>query len=338
MHLTRYIMLAVIPLLLLSACSDEEQKTPDLHPRVIVLFSPGGLGDRGYNDLILKGIQTVNKEREELDVLYSSPRSLADAERIFGDWLRLTDVKRPSLFVLASSDYEDMAVSLLGNASGIDRTNKDILLFESNNERGLPLHSFHIQMYGASYLAGTTAAATPASSALVMLGSSNDRPTALAAQGFADGFRDGGKEAVETVALADDWTGFAAADLVYQRMEEWVQRHGFIFPVAGGSNNGVYRYAREYPKGLYTAGMDVDQSALSTQIVGSVVKHIDRLIVDYLNEWLDKGTMPEATVYGLESGYIDWMLSPDYEDALNETVTNSRPAAIAKEKAYEETL
>lgn len=302
-------------------------------PCVVVLFSPGGLGDRGYNDRILRGIQTVVAERDDFLMLYNSPHDLAEAERIFGDWLKLKGAERPSLFILAANEYEEMATRLLTSSASV-LSGKDILLFESENPRKLPFHHFRIQMYGACYLAGVTAAATPASSALIVRGNSRDEVTLHAAEGFSAGFRTAGKEA-ETTALADDWTGYAAAGEAYDRMFRWTERHGFVFPLAGGSNQGIYRFAREYPRGLFTAGMDVEQSALSTRIVGSVVKRIDRLVAHHLRHWLDTGTLPAPAVYGLESGYIDWELAPDYRDVFQETVTARRAEAVEKEKAYE---
>lgn len=334
----QYLMVCLSIFLFFSACADEEQEqVAQPHQQLIVLFSPGGLGDMGYNDQVLRGLQTVKKEREDVEMLYYSPSSLEEAEKIFSDWLKMSAGNMPSLFVFAGSDYEDMAARWLNN-DALDRTNKDILLFESANTQHLPLHSFQISMYGASYLAGITAAATSARSALVVLGNGTDLPIVYAAHGFAEGFSDGGKQTVETVSLADDWTGFAAAEEAYRNMSDWTQRYSFVYPVAGGSNNGVFRYIREYPEGLYTAGMDVDQAPLCTQIVGSVVKHIDLLIEDYLTEWIDTSVMPESAIYGLESGYIDWVLSPNDEEAFDEKVKNSRVTAINKEKNYVENL
>lgn len=330
-----YIHIFCIAILFLAVSCSNDGKKEDLAVcthRITVLFSPGGLGDMGYNDQILRGLQTIKKERSEAELQFYSPSTLDEAEVLFQKWQNSKEESVKQLFIFASSDFESVAKKYLTSSSD---ENKEVLLFESSNADNLPLHHFRISMYGASYLAGITAAATPTESALILLGNSNDAPIQYAAAGFKDGFADGGKQQTETVSLAEDWTGFAKADEVYQKMQDWAMNHAFVFPVAGGSNSGVYRYMREYPRGIYTAGMDVDQSALCTQIVGSVVKHIDRLIIDCLNQWIDKGTFPETTVYGLESGYIDWMLAPDYEEVFGEIVAPARNVAIEKEKAYE---
>lgn len=317
---------------LLSCCTGEKA---DSDCQITVLFSLSGLGDMGYNDEILRGAQTIKKERSDVKLQYFTPSSLEDAEQIFREWLQQCGKGGRNLFVFASSDYETVAKKCLAEVSSINKN--DILLFESVNAENLPLNHFQISLYGASYLAGITAAATPAEFARTVLGNSQDLPIKYAAEGFEAGFISGGKTKPEIVNLADDWSGFAKADEVYLKMKEWVQKSSFIFPVAGGSNNGVYRYMREFSSGLFTAGMDVDKSALCSQIVGSVVKRIDKLIINYLNQWIDTGNFPSTIHYGLESGYSDWVLSPDYQEAFGSIVESARQTAITKEQEYEET-
>lgn len=82
--------------------------------------------------------------------------------------------------------------------------------------------------------------------------------------------------------------------------------------------------------------MDIDQSGLSNRIIGSVIKEIDRLIFEYLMEWSTTGTMPEAQLYGLESGYSDWELSPLYEAEYKDVMEQIRQQAITKEIEYYE--
>ena len=73
-------------------------------------------------------------------------------------------------------------------------------------------------MYGASYLAGVTAAeACGDNEALVVLANASDSPIALARDSFCDGF---GREC-KVEYLADDWTGYTSAALAYRKMAEW---------------------------------------------------------------------------------------------------------------------
>ena len=322
-----------------SVCTDDDaMDNSNYQKQINVLFSPYGLGDMGYYDNILKGLQTVRKEREGMESYFYAPTDMVEAERIFCDWLSADTKGKESLFVLATIDYEPLASKCLQDMHQLPE-GKSVLLFESRNPDGLPVSYFQISMYGASYLAGVTAANCTLGQPLIVLGNSNDASVWHAADGFEDGYiSQTDAEMVTVQALADDWSGYAKASETYQMMNEWTKNYGFIYSVAGGSNAGIYRYLREYPHGIYTAGMDTDQSALCSQIVGSMVKRIDLLIEDFIIQWLDTGTMPEQTMYGLESGYVDWVLAPSYKDAFQEFVKKERDTAIQKEKEYENAL
>ena len=301
--------------------------------QIVFLFSPGGLGDMSYNDCILEGVQRFKMEHPHTDVYLYSPKTLGEAEKIFSDWLERPESDIPVLFALASSDYEPMAEKHLAEHNLT--SNKSILLFESQKHYDdSNIHTFQLSMYGASYLAGIVARECSGDKkSLIVLANNSDKPIGIAGSGFIDGYG----EPCDVEFLADDWTGYVSAALAYQRMSDWSDRYGFIFPVAGGSNSGIYRYSREFDASPFLAGMDIDQSSLSNKITGSVIKHIDRLVYEYLSDWALSGSMPENQLYGLESGYVEWQFSPAHKDLLSMSVDGKRQEAIAKEKEYYET-
>lgn len=306
------------------ACSsgdDEPMQVPQKPtPQIIVMYGPSGLGDQGYMDCILTGVQNFKlKHYSDVEIYQYSPTSMEEAERIVNDWLTLPQSIIPALFVVASSDYEALITDALSEHSLTD--NKRMLMFENDIQLDLPITIFKMSMYGASYLAGVTAAEYVKSlgedaevkDALILLAHPNDLTIAQSGVGFQDGFDSAGLEArAYTEYLADDWTGYVSAQIAYQKMSKWSERYSFVFPVVGGSNHGIFRYTREYPDSPLTAGMDVDQSGLSHNIAGSVIKHIDKVIFDFMETWFTTGELPESTVFGLESGYVDWVLSPQY--------------------------
>lgn len=304
-------------------------------PQVIFLFSPGGLGDMSYNDCILSGIQRFKRENPEVDVFLYSPPSMEVAERIFSDWMKRPGSNIPVVFALASSDFESMVDNYIDDYPLSD--NKRILLFESLKDYGNDhIHTFHISMYGASYLAGLSAAEmSEGGRSLVLLGSSTDVPVESARDGFIAGLN---CDNYDIEYLADDWTGYVMANYTYQKMSDWSSRYSFIFPVAGGSNTGLYRYTREFADAPFLAGMDIDQSDLSKKITGSVVKRFDILINEYFTWWLNDGNMPAWQIYTLQSGYVDWQLSPLYSGKLNEIVEKGREKAIKEEEKYYEAI
>ena len=317
----------------LSSCNHADELEPvSLAPQIVFLFSPSGLGDMSYNDCILEGVQKFKMEHKEIDIYIYSPESLLEAEKIFSDWLKRPESEIPVLFVLGSSDYEPMAELHLAEH---DLTpNKSILLFESRKQyKAENIHTFQISMFGASYLAGVCAKQCSEMTPLILLANNTDSPINIAKDGFSAGY--GSDCNVEY--LADDWTGYVSASLAYRKMSDWVVDYDFIFPVAGGSNAGIYRYSREFEYSPFLVGMDIDQSSLSNRITGSVIKHIDQLIYRYLTEWVVTGIMPENQLYGLESGYADWLVAPRYVNDFSSLVNGMRHQAILFEKEYYET-
>lgn len=325
----------LIGIFLLTACEQSPESQPQ-QKLVIALFSPGGLGDRGYNDQILYGLQSVHKQRTDCAMLLESPETMEDAELIFHSWLERQSTGIPCLFILASAEYEAMAQRVLSTCSDAMMQNKTILLFETDTEFPYErVYTFRINMYGASYLAGTMAAVMGMQSPIIMLGSAIDVPIHAAADGFMDGYYAESGNLAALDAFAYDWTGYAMSEHAYEIMPILSNEYDFIYPVAGGTNLGVYRYLREHPDGPYVAGMDIDQSPFSNNIVGSLIKHIDQLVIDGVNGWLDHPlSNTKHTVFGLESGYVDWQIADRYM-RYTPAVEAARTAAIECEKIYE---
>lgn len=332
-------MLAVILVFSASAlcsCSRDSAYDPARNRKlVITLFSPGGLGDRGYNDQILYGLQTVYNTRPDCSMLFQSPSSMEEAQEIFSQWLTGSPDGTRSLFILASAEYEPL-LELINSLEGVDMTGKSVMIFESRTTFSHPsVYSARISMFGASYLAGITVAAMGFSHPLVLLGSETDVPIRAASNGFRDGYESyPGVGKVDVRYVSEDWHGFNMAQHVYEMMPELSEKYDFIFPVAGGTNLGIYRYLRETPDGPLVAGMDIDQSPFSNNIVGSVVKNIDRMLEQGITAWLDNHKRSKQhDMFGLDSGFVDWQLSSLYLD-YSQVVRYYRVSAMQREAEY----
>lgn len=325
------VVLAVLVSTVFSCTREEVPEETGREKLVSVLFSPGGLGDQGYNDLILAGFQKVRKECGDIDMVFYTPDSVGQAERIVREWLHASSPYRDEIFVLASSDYEYMLRNVLRDEcpDGTVPPEKDMLLFESVNIYSLPVRTLRISTFGASYLAGVSAAAYYGDRpALAVSANQTDRAVLSAVDGFVAGWRHTTSVPVDTVCMAADWTGFVQSEKAYRKMHEWSKVYGFVFPVAGGTNNGIYKYLRENPESMKTAGMDVNQFYLCSDIIGSVLKHIDILIYDSIMEWIGTGDIAASDFYGLEDGYSEWFCPLNVGAGIKEK-------AIMEEKAYE---
>lgn len=234
------------------ACSDKSDYVEPV-PEIIVVTATNGVGDNGYNDQILSGIMQVN-EIYDIRLSLITPECLKEAKNILESWYSKETSGERSLLVLASNEYE----SLVNGFDDELPDNKYILLFENKNQ---PLcanvSSFIIRRYGVSYLAGCMASEAESACVVAAMNSSDYINDAVV--GFADGYHTGGNDA-EVLYLAEDESGFAMPVEAYRMMQD-IDYNAFIYPLAGGSNNGVYKFTREMTFCLQlVSGMDIDCS------------------------------------------------------------------------------
>ena len=327
-------------LAVLSSCSDSKDNAADIFdtaPIITLVTSTSGAGDNGYNDGIITGVMNFY-EKNDVRLSLVHPGSLDEARTVLQSWINNDNAER-QLLILASSEYEQI---LRGDTLKLGG-NKDILLFESDHVPNVS--TFRIQRYGASFLAGCIA--SPHAEATIIGAHPNEPIITDAIKGFTDGYEKYNTAKVNIIYLADDYSGFAMPDSAYRLAG--TLGNSFIYPLAGGSNNGIYKYSREEPFELMlVAGMDADCSAYSNRIPFSVIIRTDKIIGNYLNMWLSTQEMPHHIVYGLESGYIDILVSPlfnemsyiweDYylnPDYWKDAYDSYKEEALKREKEYE---
>ena len=327
---------------LFTCCKDETGNIyiPN-HQHLTLITSASGLGDMGYNDQIMSGIMNFY-EANEVSMNLVRPNKTEEAKQTLQKWQAETKDKGKSLLVLAGNEYETLVTTGNLNLS----KNQQILLFESKN-KNLPegINTFHINRYGASYLIGCMAKEHEA--ATIVAAMPEDPILEESIQGFTDGYQEHSDNQVELVYLSDNEDGFAKADSAYRVASEI--RNAFIFPLAGGSNSGIYKYSRETDFYLsLIVGMDTDCSMYSDRIPFSMVVHIDKVIEQYLTDWLNDVPMEKSRTFGLESGMIDIAFSPVFyrnldiwenyyenEDYWVNAYQSHKAEAIGKEEEYE---
>lgn len=325
----------------LSSCSEETETTTDNNVKVTVLTSASGLGDMGYNDQIMSGIMHFY-EANDVSMNLVRPNKTEEAKQTLQKWQAETKDKGKSLLVLAGNEYETLVTTGNLNLS----KNQQILLFESKN-KNLPegINTFHINRYGASYLTGCMAKEHEA--ATIVAAMPEDPILEESIQGFTDGYQEHSDNQVELVYLSDNEDGFAKADSAYRVASEI--RNAFIFPLAGGSNSGIYKYSRETDFYLsLIVGMDTDCSMYSNRVPFSMVVHIDKVIEQYLTDWMNDVPMEKNQTFGLESGMIDIAFSPVFyrnldiwenyyenEDYWVNAYQSHKAEAMGKEEEYE---
>ena len=342
-----------IVLVVLSSCTDRDGDTAETFNEslsVTLVTSLNGAGDNGYNDLILSGVLRFYQEQENVNLSLVRPHNIEEAESFLASWMeKESDVRE--LLILGSNDYE-----LLVREKDVELDEqKTILLFESE---AIPnVNTIRIQRYGVSYLAGCIVA--PEGCATIIAAMPDEPILMDAISGFSDGFNAYYNEdnvedsyyfstGLDTIYLANDYTGYAMPDSTYRLVNEI--NNGFIYPLAGGSNNGIYKSIRDNHFALTMAiGMDADCSAHGKSIPFSVIIRTDKLIEDYLTMWVDGKELPSHSSYGLEDGYTDIVISPYFydmnmqwkpyyekENYWEDAYYKYKEEAIEKESEYEE--
>ncbi|ADV43019.1 BMP family ABC transporter substrate-binding protein [Bacteroides helcogenes] len=338
-------IIAVIGLgLMLVSCSHDADEFPANNlPCLTLITSTGGMGDNGYNDLIFDGIMEF-ATKNEVTLSIISPKDKLEAQTAVSDWCDENTDSKQSLLVLASSEYESL---LDGNFSEL-KASKSILLFESER-KDLPgnVFTFNIRRYGASFLCGRMAAECP--QAFVLAACPSDATLQPAIDGFLQGYAKEEGRTADVSYLADDAIGFNSPEKAYLLTKE-LPWNAFVFPLAGGSNSGVYKYVRENMfSGMLIAGMDVDCSAYSTRTPFSLTLKIDRMLNTFLNDWLAGNTKEQHWEGGLAEGFADvtvnaaffdkclsWEDYYDSQDYWQKAYDTSYQEALEAERRYYE--
>ena len=326
-------ILLYIFLILLSACSNEQSNEilNKVDFEVNVLFSPQGLGDYAYNDVILYGIQKSHKNNHfKLNIL--QPSSIADGWKMFETWKNSPTTKKNQLFIFTSVIYE----KLLMNDSPIGNEHKQIILFQSEKEIE-KVRTFNISSYGAAYFIGKLIGDSRiVDSAALLLANEEDFNLKQCNQGFMDGFLDNDFENdFETYYLAKHLNeGYNIPDSAYYASNNLFRKYRFVFPIAGGSNKGVYQSVRDNGKGIYTAGIDADVNNLASPILCSLVKRFDLIIEIFIKEWMEGEKMDGLITYDLNSEFVYVSVSPDYIDFFQPYLSGLIEIAKRKEHEY----
>ena len=332
-------------LAVICSCSPQsETSTAEASDTVTVIMSVGGNGDNGYNDLILSGAMRFYNEHE-VGFSLQQPTDMNDVRTKLEKWVEETcNAGSREILLLASSDYKEWVADGELQLS----ENQQIVVFECTHE-GLPegVSSFRIGRYGAAYLAGCMAWESP--EAHIVAAWQGDALLTDAIDGFSDGYRNKSGNEATVHYLATDYQGYSMPNEAYRLAKAW--NEAFVFPLAGGSNGGIYKYSRENQFSLLLiAGMDVDCADYSTRIPFSVTINIDDVVYNILNKWYRGEMLPGHIDYNLSTeGVIDIAVNEhffnriwawrDYYDSLDywqKGYETFKEEAITKERAYYE--
>lgn len=319
-------------LILLAGCRKEELDFS--HARVEVVLSPGGVGDQGYNDKILSGFQKA-AVHYGFTLAVHIPEEKEQGIRIYEDWLNnpLDDECNRSLFVFAGGEYEH----LLENLVLPEDDRMDVLMFETEQEvEGI--YTFRIGCYAACYLAGATSVLDNAGEeqkALIIAANPHDKYLKQLVDGYRDGYLAAGGDGCDVHYLSDKPVdGYQMQDEAYKYCMKVQGEYLYYFSAAGSSNKGVYRYSRENFE--FAVGMDGDMSFFASFIFMSVVKHMDKVVMDVIGDLLKNRDIPYHQDFTYASGYEEMVFKPGVTEDWFLDISDIRNRIVEIEQSYEE--
>ena len=323
-------------LILFTGCRKEEFDLKHSNARVEVVLSPEGVGDQGYNDKILRGLQQA-AAKYGFTLALHIPEAKEQGIQIYADWLDtpLDDDCERSLFVFSGSEYE----YLLEDLTLPDDIRKDVLMFETEREVD-GIYTFFVGCYAASYLAGATSVFDnegEEQKALVIAANPHDRQVRRAVDGYRDGYLAAGGNGCDVHYLSGEPDGgYRMQDEAYRFCMENDGNYMYYFSAAGASNKGVYRFSREHSN--LAVGMDDDMGFFSSMITMSVVKHMDKVVVDVLGDLLNNRELPYHQKFTYPSGYEELVYSAEFTEDWFLDISDIRKRIVEIEQSYEESL
>ena len=321
-------------LILFIGCRKEEFDFNHSNARVEVVLSPEGIGDQGYNDNILRGFQRASAKYGFTLALHI-PDEKEQGKQIYDDWLNtpMDDDCERSLFVFSGSEYE----YLLEDLTLPDDTRKDVLMFETEREVD-GIYTFFVGCYAASYLAGATCVLDTEGEeqkALVIAANPYDRQVRRAVDGYRDGYLAAGGNGCDVHYLSEEPDGgYRMQDEAYQFCLENDGNYMYYFSAAGASNKGVYRFSREHAN--LAVGMDNDMGLFSSMITMSVVKHMDKVVIDVIEDLLEDREIPYHQKFTWSSGYEELVYSTEFTEDWFLDISDIRKRIVEIEQRYEE--
>lgn len=321
----------ILLILILSACTKEEQLCTPEKVEVRVLFTPEGFCNIGYNDITLKAIEaTAQKYGFEYSICV--PEQIEIGMQDYRDWCNdeLDEGVGRALYIFASGVYEEF---LAKETHPDPQSGKEILIFEVNKE--LPYaYTFAMSYYGAAYMI----------SHFYLLGQCCDFKIIAAnpylngldylCDGINDAIEDNGFGSLEIQYLTNDPAGGLQdqllAYLYCKALVEDDNLHTYVYvPYAGASNLGVYRCTQINHR--ICIGIDSLSPDFFSYIYMCMNKRIDLALDDFLQLWINKEDVPRHRFYTMESGRVGVDVSihlapwlTDVDDMIEEAAKKER--------------
>jgi len=264
----------VAALMLVISSAGSARATADY--KVAVVTDIGSLQDRGFNEL-------ANKGRQSIDAIDGFETRLYET-KVAADRL-------PNLIAAAQSGHDlvfgtgflmfdplDKIVPRFPNTffAGIDVTSF-LLSQKYPNYIGIQFAE-HEAGYLAGYLAGLQVKREGKGNVIGAVGANNVPPILKFMSGYIQGARKANPKVKTLINFANDPTFSDQAKCKEQALNQIQKGARVIFQIAGGCGLGVHSAAKE--KGIWSIGVDSDQSSFGPHVLTSAIKKVDLSVIN----------------------------------------------------------
>lgn len=311
---------AVLLIIIAAACRKEPLEPdpsdiPSGAPLVTVVYNPGALGDRSYNDLIYTGIERAALSRG-LRTMQLSPSTTSEGLVILQEYFKQMSSPRDTvrrLLIVTGVEYEDF---LRQNSNALEGNPlADLLYLETKEPLSGKGSTICLPYYGAMFEAGAVSCAF--SDEVLLIAANSVMPAIQeSVKGFTEGFNANYLPSDEDKALRIEWLsdeaggGFAIDDNEAMRLlygDGHFDVAPLVFPICGGASGTFYRMS-DLLGGFDYIG--IDSPSLSPHCPFSVVKHIDKAVDYCIGQWLSSDGMPKHQSLSFADGWTEVVLHP----------------------------
>ncbi len=304
-----HFLLVLTSLLNFTACSDDEVVAVAEQWEVTAVLTPTGLGDLGYNDQMYLGLCYI-REQLGCEVVECRPSSTDQGIAMAKEWMQETPQQgKHRLLILCDEGYETAVRQLRWK----NTTESAVLQLDCQDD-DLDIYTRSMPLYGACYVLGRLCKETLSDTgkhAALVLANPHDLSINDGRKGFIEGAV---MESVGVTVYYLSWeagNGYTDNEALYRLCYDIAPQTGFLLPLAGGSNKGVYQYGREnHSDFIWTCALDSDLSYLSYSAAYGIMKYIDQLLLDFARRWKNGEPNEKHAICGLASGYVKVEVNP----------------------------
>lgn len=258
--------------------------------KVAIIYSAGGLGDEGYNDLAHKAL---NKAKFDLGIDFDYYEPIDPVKETERQLMTYSDSKSYDLIItvgfLSKSSLEKAAKEYPNQKYAI----VDEIVFDSKN-----ITSITFNVEEESFLAGAVAALMTKTDKVAFIGGTEAPLITRYKAGFEQGAKYVKPDVEVLVSYIGGYNSFNDPKKAEQITNELIRENTDVFyHAAGASNRGIVNSAKKY--GKYVIEVDSYSDWQNEEVViASAVKNIDVAVYDIIKKLTDNTLENKTYIYG----------------------------------------